>query len=80
MEIWQLFSVSLSWYDGKIQGRQVFKEMFISKESGCIKASGFLFPAGDLCLDEVRNGVPAVFSGLNLHKMVRAVGVQVDAF
>lgn len=49
MEIWQLFSVSLSWYDEKIQGRQVFKEMFFSKESGCTKASGFLFPAGDIC-------------------------------
>lgn len=31
-----------------------------------------------LCLDELRAGVPAVLSGLNLHKMAMAIGAQVD--
>ena len=33
-----------------------------------------------LCLDELRAGVPAVLSGLNLHKVATAIGAQVDVF
>lgn len=52
---------------------------FFNKESGCRGALPLAFYLLLVpCLDELRAGVPAVLSGLNLHKMAMAIGAQVD--
>lgn len=78
----QLFSVTLSQDGGAIQGRRGL-EMFFNRASGLTGALPLAF-----CLPlvpsvsgaELRAGVPAVLSRLNLCKMAMAIGAQVDVF
>ena len=62
-----------------IQGRRVLEMTLIRKvavQGLCLWLSVSF--CCHLCLEELRTGVPAVLSELNLYKMAMAIGAQVD--